>query len=109
MNSNVILFSLLLILTSCEKGDNLNALEISKFKGSWTIEQVYANDHWGGPLYWRSIDGEKQIKFTSDKYYEKIMGDYELIGTYKILSNHQIEITWNSEYPAYQLDYSFEK
>src|SRR5690606_28744120 len=70
---------------------------------------VYANDHWGGPLYWRSIDGEKQIKFTSDKYYEKIMGDYELIGTYKILSNHQIEITWNSEYPAYQLDYSFEK
>ena len=112
MRRYIYLYALLLILTSCESEVDVDALRISEFKGIWTIEQVYANDHWGGPLYWSSTDWGKQIKLTSDEYYEKIDSDFELIGTYKIISDTQVEITWDKpivpEYPTYQLDYEFD-
>jgi hypothetical protein len=102
----------ILSLASCQDEENIDIAKILELKGIWKIEQVYANDHWGGPLYWRTTDWEKQIKFTSNSYYEKITGDFELIGTYRIISDGQIEITWDkpivTEYPKYRLDYSFD-
>ena len=79
----------------------------------WTVEQVYSNDHWGGPLYWRNTDWGKQIKFTADnKYYQLTSNDFELIGTYKIVSEKLIEITWDKplvpQYPTYQISYGFD-
>jgi len=81
--------------------------------GLWTVEQVYSNDHWGGPLYWRNTDWGKQIKFTADnKYYQLTSNDFELIGTYKIVSEKLIEITWDKplvpQYPTYQISYGFD-
>ncbi len=113
MKRYIYIYALLLVLTSCDNGDDVGNLRFSGFKGIWTIEQVYANDHWGGPLHWSNTDWGKQIKLTSNEYYEKIDSDFELIGTYKIISDTKIEITWDEpivpEYAAYQLDYEFDR
>jgi hypothetical protein len=82
-------------------------------QGVWTIEQVYSNDYWGGPLSWRNINGDKQIEFTSDnKFYQREASEFELIGTYKVLSEKNLEITWdkplNPQFPGYQLNYEFD-
>jgi hypothetical protein len=103
-----------LILTIGCTYDSLDSVLVNKeFKGIWTVEQVYANDYWGGPLHWRNTDWGKQIKFTSDhKYYERVSGDFELIGTYKILSGEYLEITWDkpssAQYPTYEIRYEFD-
>lgn len=99
---------LLLVLNGCEDID----LKSTAFQGTWTIEQVYANDHWGAPLYWRDTGWGKQIKFTADKYYEKIDADFELIGTYRILPDGIVEFTYDTplypEYPTFEMHYEFD-
>jgi hypothetical protein len=82
--------------------------------GTWTIYQVYANDHWGGALTWRAANFNKQIKFSSDlKYYSKTDKDFELIGTFKMDSDSQIEITVEKplfpEYPTYVMQIQFDE
>lgn len=108
-SSYVLLLLLCTLLSGCEDDDPLKKL---KFRGIWTIEQTLANDFWGGPFYWRTVDWKKQIKFTSNHYYEKTSGDFELIGTYRVISDNTIEITWDSpilpQYPTFQLTYEFD-
>jgi hypothetical protein len=113
MKTYLYLFALFFSLNSCKNDADIIDLRISKFTGIWKIEQINANDYWGGPLSWRDTDWGKQIKFTAEKeYLEKPNNDFELIGTYKIISDKQIEITLanpiSSEYPTYQLDYDFD-
>ena len=79
----------------------------------WTVEQVYSNDFWGGPLYWKNTDWEKQIKFTADsKYYQQTNNDLELTGTYKVVSEKLLEITWDKPLvplsPTFQISYEFD-
>lgn len=102
------ILGLLILLSGCQEDD----LKNSRFKGTWTIEQTLANDSWGGPFYWRDVDWDKQIKFTSEECYEKTSSDFELIGIYKVISDSKIEITWTSpthpQHPTFQLDYEFD-
>ncbi len=107
------LMGLLLILVTCKNKEDTASPGVLRFSGIWTIQAVYANDHWGGPLYWRNTDSGKQIKFTTEgRYYEKTKNDFHLIGTFKIISANQIEFTWDHpmqpEYPTYQLNYEFD-
>jgi hypothetical protein len=108
-----IYFFVLVLVTGCTYRE-LPLLPVNKdVKGVWTVEQVYSNDYWGGPLYWRNTDWGKQIKFTPDlKYYQRTNGDFELIGSYKIVSEKNLEITWDKpldpQHPTYQINYEFD-
>lgn len=86
------------------------------FIGDWTIHQVYGNTSWGAPLHWMDVPPITKIRFTSNGEYFRRTGDmnnYALIGTYQILSDNKIKITWanppNPSVPSYTLDYTFEK
>ncbi len=100
---------ILFFLCRCEHPESVKPIGLD---GMWTIEQVLSNDFWGGPYYWKNIEPEKQVKFTSSKYYKKTSIDFELIGSYRVLSEGKIEITWdqppNPEYPTFQWDYEFD-
>ena len=83
------------------------------FAGIWQLTDVYANDYWGGPIYWQKAKGDVKIQFTTDgKYYRKYAENstFTLIGTYQILSDSTIQITWaqppNPDAPSYILDYT---
>ena len=92
---------LLFLVCNCENNDTS---EINyDLRGTWTIEQLYSDDYWGGSPYWKNSDFLKQLKFTDDqKYYVKLTNDFELIGTYKVLSENMLEITWDKpKYPQY--------
>ena len=107
------LFCFILFAVSCSNQDTINPPVEKKITGTWTICQIYANDHWGGSLSWKNADFNKQIKFTSDlRYYSKTDNEFEFIGTYKMLSELQIEITLDKpiiqEYPTYLLDIQFD-
>ncbi|MBY0481274.1 MAG: hypothetical protein K2Q21_07960 [Chitinophagaceae bacterium] len=87
----------------------------TEFTGTWTINQVYGNDYWGGPAYWKNADSNTKLKFTTDgKYFRKYPTDsaYTLIGSYLVLSNSKIKISQINppvpSYPTYTLDYSFD-
>ena len=100
---------LILILSSCEQAPDIHPTTL---EGMWNIERVLANDHWGAPLYWRDAEWGKEIRFVSGQYFEKTINDFELIGTYAIISDEEIEITWDSpvnpEYPSFRLRYEFD-
>ncbi|MGN6295038.1 MAG: hypothetical protein ACTHMV_19965 [Chitinophagaceae bacterium] len=105
------MIALLIGSVSCSKDDLPD-----NFVGEWTINQVYANDSWGAPFYWQNALTDTRIKFTSAKqYFRKYHGEdsYTLIGTYRVLPDNKIEITWdtppNSSAHTYKLDYTFEK
>lgn len=107
------IFGLMVLSTSCVYNDIPPVVLNKNLKGTWTIAQVYANDFWGGPLSWKNANFNKQIKFTPDlKYLGKTTNDFELIGTYKVISDKQIEITWDKpalpQYPTYLLAYEFD-
>ncbi|HEY9047656.1 MAG TPA: hypothetical protein VIN08_17240 [Ohtaekwangia sp.] len=114
MKTRFYILILLFALCCCESKDTelTASRKAAGFTGNWTIEQVYANDHWGGPLTWRNTDWGKQIKFTADEYYEKTNGTFQLIGSYKIVSDTEIEITLDppvQDFPTYTLGYTFEE
>jgi hypothetical protein len=103
----------ILLATGCVYHDIPPIVANSDLKGTWAITQVYANDHWGGPLSWKNANSNKEIKFTPDlEYFIKTTNDFVLIGTYKVISEQQIEITWDkptaSQYPTYLLHYEFD-
>ena len=112
------IFGLLLIgmIASCSK-DNEPAPAPTNLVGTWNLTEVYGNDYWGGPLYWRSTSAETKIRFTADKkYYRKYSFDtvYTFIGTYVRLSDSTLEIIpANPPNPSppttYVLTYLFEK
>lgn len=110
-------FSLVCLIffgTSCGNQDLQNPAEYKNLTGTWAIYQIYANDSWGGYLSWKDANFNKQIKFSPDlKYYSKTDKDFELIGTYKKISDLQIEITWDKptfpQYPTYLLDIQFDE
>ncbi len=95
------LFGLIFLASNCEPADVLKV--DFDVKGIWTIEKVFSNDYWGGRSYWKNSNYLKQIKFTSDQqFYAKAGNDFELIGSYKVLSENMLEITWdNPKYPQY--------
>jgi len=114
MKLHFYLFWLILLVTSCGNQDIQNPAGDKNLTGTWIIYQVYANDSWGGSLSWKDANFNKQIKFTSDlKYYSKTDKDFELIGTYKKISDLQIEITWDKptfpQYPTYLLDIQYDE
>ena len=99
---------LLVLVSGCEYNDVAVNKEIA---GNWTLDQIYVNDHWGGALSWRTTNFSKQVKFTEDlKYFSKSTGDFALVGTYRKISNKEIEITWDKpslpQYPTYVLSYT---
>lgn len=113
MKVHCFLFCLIMFVVSCGNQDIQNPID-KNIMGTWTIYQVYANDHWGGALSWKDADFNKQIKFTPDlKYYSKTDKDFELIGTFKKNSDTQIEITLAKpllpEYPTYLLEIQFDE
>ena len=107
------ILGLVWLATSCVYHDIPPVVANSDLKGTWAIVQVYANDYWGGPLSWKNANSNKQIKFTPDlKYFIKTTNDFALIGTYKVISEKQIEITTDKptvpQYPTYLLNYEFD-
>ena len=113
-----VIFGLLLIgmIASCSK-DNEPSPAPTNLVGTWNITEVYGNDYWGGPLYWRSTSADTRIRFTADKkYYRKNSFDtvFTYIGTYTRLSDSTLEIApINPPNPSpptsYVLTYLFEK
>jgi hypothetical protein len=113
MKVHCFLFCLIMFAASCGNQDIQNPVD-KNIMGTWTIYQVYANDHWGGALAWKDADFNKQLKFSADlKYYSKTDKDFELIGTYKKISEFQIEITLDKplfpEYPTYLMEIQFDE
>ncbi|HEY8894874.1 MAG TPA: hypothetical protein VIM79_08655 [Niastella sp.] len=112
----VILIFTCIIVTMFGNSCSRNTDTPGGFVGKWTLAEVYANDYWGGPLYWREAKGDVRIQFTNDgKYYRKYAKDsfYTLIGNYQKLSDSTIKITWaqppNPDAPSYILNYTFSK
>lgn len=102
----------MMFIGSCSKKNDTPA----SFAGTWQLTDVYANDYWGGPIYWQKEKNDIKIKFTTDgKYYRKYAEDstYTLIGAYQKLSDSTIQITWaqppNPGTPSYILNYTFSK
>lgn len=107
------LLCMMLLATGCGNQDIQNQ-GTKNLTGIWTIIEVYANDFWGGELTWKNASFNKQIKFSSDfKYYSKTDKDFELIGTFKKISDSQIEITLDkptlTQYPTYILNIEFDE
>lgn len=107
------LLCMMLLATGCGNQDIQNP-GTKNITGTWTIIEVYANDFWGGELAWKNATFNKQIKFSSDfKYYSKTDKDFELIGTFKKISDSQIEITLDKptlpQYPTYILNIEFDE
>ena len=112
------IFGVLLIgmIASCSK-DIEKAPAPTSMVGTWNITEVYGNDYWGGPLYWRATSADTRIRFTADqKYYRKYSFDtaFTYIGTYTRLSDSTLEIAPANPpnpYPptSYVLTYLFEK
>jgi len=105
-----ILFGLLIFLDSCEYND-ISEINVNKeVEGVWTLEQIYSNEFWGGPLSWKAPYFNKQVKFTGDlKYFSKTSRDFELIGTYQKLSDTVMLVTWDKPPTSnltYRLNYS---
>lgn len=101
------------IITMTFIGSCTKTNDNATFAGTWQLTDVYANDYWGGPIYWQKAKGDEKIKFTTDgKYYRKYAGDstYTLIGNYQKLSDSTIHITWaqppNPGAPSYTLNYT---
>ena len=106
MKTTLYLLGLLLLTSNCEYNSLSKAVINKELPGIWTLEQVYANDHWGGALSWKTTNFFKQVKFSTDlKYYSKTNADFQLLGTYKKISDTQFEITWDKpptpQYPTY--------
>lgn len=83
--------------------------------GKWTLNQVYANDHWGGPLFWQPAKFDIEIEFTSDKkFFKKHPSDgfYSLQGSFVKLNDSTLQITRLNPadpfFPTYEISYSFE-
>ena len=86
---------LLLFFCACTK-TKIARPGSSALLGTWTLAQVCANDHWGGPLYWQNADATKQARFTADnRYYRKDAAEtaFTLIGTYTILTDSTLQLT----------------
>ena len=113
MKTHLHLLWLALLITACGNQDMSGTAVEKDITGTWAIHQIYANDYWGGALSWRDATLDKQIRFSADlKYYSKTDKDFQLIGTYKKVSDEQIEITWNApttpEYPTYLQHFEFD-
>jgi hypothetical protein len=66
-------FSILTVFTtnSC-KQDRNNPPTPMAFTGKWSLVQIYGNDHWGVPAYWKAATANTKIQFTpGGKYYRK--------------------------------------
>ena len=113
MKNVIFVLFLILMLSSCSKKE----LDMpSRFLGKWTQTEIYGNDFWGGPSYWKSANTDIKVKFTSEaRYYEKTFGSssFMLIGTYKVLSDNKVEITLVDQtslsHPKYTLNFNFEE
>lgn len=113
MKTHFYLLLLALIITACGNHDVSDSVAERNITGTWAISQVYANDSWGGALSWKNTTFDKQVRFTTNlKYYSKTDKDFQLIGTYKVISDEQIEITWDApiilEYPTYLQHFEFD-
>ena len=113
MKTHSYLLLLALIINACGNQDVSNIVVEKNITGTWAISQVYANDHWGGAISWKNATFYKQVRFSADlKYYSKTDKDFQLIGTYKVISEEQIEITWDVpiilEYPTYLQHFEFD-
>ena len=103
-------------ISACSKDNDLPAPAPTSVVGQWNLTEVYGNDFWGAPLYWRSTSADTRVWFTADKkYYRKYSFDsaYSFIGTYEKLSDSTLQITWsnppNPAAPSYVLSFIFEK
>lgn len=104
---------IMLMAVSCKKNPAEKPAPTG-FTGKWTLVEIYGNDMWGGPAYWKPATNARQIEFTADgKYLTKISPatSYTLAGTWLKLSDSTIQITHatppNPSYPAYTLNYTF--
>jgi len=111
----LILSTFLIILIDCSCSKNVDN-RVTTFVGKWTLTEVYGNDYWGGPAYWKNVDDNTKIEFTTDgKYFKKYVADstYTFIGTYQILSDSTIQFKQanpvNPSYPDYVLNYTLSK
>ncbi len=82
------------LVISCSKKDVAKISSSKDVSGDWLRTQVYANDYWGGALYWQAVKGNLQVRFSDGKYYR--MNDdnsaFNLVGPYKVLSDSTIQI-----------------
>ena len=108
------LMLLTLLLASCSKEEA--TLQVATgLEGTWTARMVLSNDYWGAPLYWRDVQSDEQVRFTTDgQYYEKEDGEssFTLVGSYEVVAEDELKITEIQpafpEYASHVLYYSFE-
>lgn len=104
---------LLILFASCSK-DIMPVVNHADIVGKWTLNQVYANDFWGGPLHWKPATSNSKIRFTEQKYYyfkQQTDTDFVLFGKYELLSDSTIRfipIKKTNFIEPYVLRYSFE-
>lgn len=97
------------IMSSCNKSHDDNNSE--GLTGQWKRTESYANEYWGAPFSWRGAEDGTGVTFTRDgKYYRnEAKAGPALIGTYKIRSNHRIEIiATNASSPTQSFGYDID-
>ena len=110
----IVFLSILTIafVSSCNKTLD-NSITPTNFTGKWSLTEIFGNDSWGAPFYWKKVNSGTKIEFTKEgKYLRKDFSDgtYIFIGTFQMLSDSTIKINPVSpSYPGYVLNYSFSK
>lgn len=94
---------------SCSKKDT----KPDNFIGKWSLSEIYGNDYYGRPAYWKPANKSTRLQFTTDnKYYRKDPSDADLvlIGTYTLMDDNKIQVTpIDTGSSAYYLSYSFQE
>lgn len=106
-------FLILFLFISCRKNNDKEAF-LDNVVGKWTLVEIFGNDYYGGPAYWKKTNGITKIELTMDrKYYRKQSNDsnYIFMGTYRQLSDSTIQIIWanpiNPNSPNFTIKYTF--
>jgi hypothetical protein len=82
------------IVLSCSKKGIERKASSKDIAGDWLRTSAYANDYWGGPLYWQTIKANIQVRFSDGNYYRmnNDSNGFTLVGPYRILSDSTLQI-----------------
>lgn len=100
------------IIISCSK-KGVERKASNDVAGDWLRTSAYANDYWGGPLYWQTIKANIQVRFSDGKYYRKNNDDagFNFVGSYQVLNDSTLQIQGRTpaDLPlSYTINYFFD-
>lgn len=82
------------IAISCSKKGVERKAFSKDIAGDWLRTGAYANDYWGGPLYWQTIKANIRIRFSDGSYYRmnNDTNGFSLLGSYQVLNDSTLQI-----------------